>query len=85
MTKPRFLKHLAILTLLSCTQFVTLTARAGDNDVPVVVKIGGIPWFTAMGKGIKEAGKETGLNATHARAHHGRSGSTSSDGRRLGC
>ena len=29
----------------------------------VVVKIGGIPWFTAMGKGIKEAGKETGLNA----------------------
>ena len=64
MTKPRFLKHLAILTLLSCTQFVTLTARAGDNDVPVVVKIGGIPWFTAMGKGIKEAGKETGLNAT---------------------
>ena len=30
----------------------------------MVVKIGGIPWFTAMGKGIKEAGKETGLNAT---------------------
>jgi hypothetical protein len=31
--------------------------------VPVVVKIAGIPWFTAMEKGIKETGKDTGLNA----------------------
>jgi simple sugar transport system substrate-binding protein len=30
----------------------------------VVVKIAGIPWFTAMEKGIKEAAKDTGLNAS---------------------
>ena len=57
-------KQLAVVSLLSITHFVTIPGHAADNDVPVVVKIGGIPWFTAMGKGIKEAGKETGLNAT---------------------
>ena len=62
--KPLFYKHLAVVSLLSLTHFVTIPGHAADNEVPVVVKIGGIPWFTAMGKGIKEAGKETGLNAT---------------------
>ena len=63
MIRPLVYRHLAVLSLLSLTHFVTIPGRAADNDVPVVVKIGGIPWFTAMGKGIKEAGKETGLNA----------------------
>ena len=30
----------------------------------VVVKIGGIPWFTVMEKGIQKAGAETGLTAS---------------------
>jgi simple sugar transport system substrate-binding protein len=38
-------------------------ARADEPEVAVVVKIAGIPWFSAMEKGIKEAAKETGLNA----------------------
>ena len=58
-------RQLAVISLLSLTHFLTIPGYAADNnDVPVVVKIGGIPWFTAMGKGIKEAGKETGLNAS---------------------
>ena len=64
MIKTRFCRHVAIISLLSLTPFVTIPGRAADNDVAVVVKIGGIPWFTAMEKGIKEAGKETGLNAS---------------------
>ncbi len=64
MIKPRFSRHLAFISLLSLTPFVTVSGHAADNDVPVVVKIAGIPWFTAMEKGIKEAGKETGLNAS---------------------
>ena len=64
MLKPLFYKHFAVLCLLSLTQFVTIPGHAADNEVVVVVKIAGIPWFTAMGKGIKEAAKETGLNAS---------------------
>jgi len=37
--------------------------RAANEEVAVVVKIGGIPWFNAMEKGIQKAGKEDGLNA----------------------
>jgi simple sugar transport system substrate-binding protein len=37
---------------------------AADKDVTVVVKIGGIPWFNAMEKGIQKAGQEDGLNAS---------------------
>jgi simple sugar transport system substrate-binding protein len=62
MTKPLY-KRLAVLSLLSLTQFATIPGQAADNEVPVVVKIAGIPWFTAMEKGIKESGKDTGLNA----------------------
>ena len=47
---------------LSCF-LVTPDVRAEEPEVAVVVKIAGIPWFSAMEKGIKEAGKETGLNA----------------------
>jgi simple sugar transport system substrate-binding protein len=35
---------------------------AGE-EVAVVVKIGGIPWFNAMEKGIQKAGKENDYNA----------------------
>jgi simple sugar transport system substrate-binding protein len=38
-------------------------SRADEPEVAVVVKIAGIPWFSAMEKGINEAAKETGLNA----------------------
>ena len=37
--------------------------RAANEEVAVVVKIGGIPWFNAMEKGIQKAGKEDNLNA----------------------
>jgi simple sugar transport system substrate-binding protein len=37
--------------------------RAQEPEIAVVVKIGGIPWFTAMEKGIKEAGKEQNVKA----------------------
>ena len=64
MIKPFFFRQLAVISLLSLTHFVTIPGHAADNnDVPVVVKIAGIPWFTAMENGIKEAAKETGLNA----------------------
>jgi simple sugar transport system substrate-binding protein len=63
MIKPPFYRRLAVISLLALTQFVTLPGHAAGNEVPVVVKIAGIPWFTAMEKGIKEAAKDTGLNA----------------------
>lgn len=37
--------------------------RAAEQDIAVVVKIGGIPWFTAMETGIKKAGKELDVKA----------------------
>src|SRR5215472_12673233 len=37
--------------------------RAAGEDVAVVVKIGGIPWFNALEKGVQKAGKEDNLNA----------------------
>ena len=39
------------------------SAQAAGEEVAVVVKIGGIPWFNAMEKGIQKSGKENGLNA----------------------
>ena len=38
--------------------------RAAEEDVAVVVKIGGIPWFTAMETGIKKAGKDLNVKAS---------------------
>src|ERR1700719_1724413 len=62
MTKPLY-RRLAVLSLLSLPLFAIIPGYAADSEVPVVVKIAGIPWFTAMEKGINEAGKDTGLNA----------------------
>ena len=53
MTKPLY-RRLAVLSLLSLPLLATIPGYAADNEVPVVVKIAGIPWFTAMEKGIKE-------------------------------
>ena len=39
------------------------SAQAAGEEVAVVVKIGGIPWFNAMEKGIQKAGKQYDLNA----------------------
>ncbi|MBV9392721.1 MAG: autoinducer 2 ABC transporter substrate-binding protein [Verrucomicrobia bacterium] len=39
------------------------SAQAAEKEVAVVVKIGGIPWFNAMEKGIQKAGKDDALNA----------------------
>lgn len=48
--------------LVACALIATAgTARA--EDVSVVVKIGGIPWFNAMETGIKKAGGELGISA----------------------
>jgi len=47
--------------ILSCSTFANQVFAA--DDVAVVVKIGGIPWFNAMEKGIQKAGKEDNLNA----------------------
>jgi simple sugar transport system substrate-binding protein len=57
-------RKLAALSALfvSCLSLVP-HSRAEEPEVAVVVKIAGIPWFSAMEKGIKEAAKETGLNA----------------------
>jgi simple sugar transport system substrate-binding protein len=61
-SNPKF-KLAAISALFLSSFFVNPHARADQPEVAVVVKIAGIPWFTAMEKGIKEAAKETGLNA----------------------
>ena len=37
---------------------------AAGDEIAVVVKIGGIPWFTVMEKGMQQAAGETGLHAT---------------------
>jgi len=84
MTKPLY-RRLTAISLISLMQFATIPGHAADNDVPVVVKIAGIPWFTAMEKGIKEAAKDTGLNAFMVGPNHRRSGPTSSAGGRFGC
>jgi simple sugar transport system substrate-binding protein len=53
---------LAVLSFLWAAQGVRL--HAAGEEVAVVVKIGGIPWFTVMEKGIRQAGMETNLNAS---------------------
>ncbi len=54
-----------VFTTLLATVLLTFGAsgaRAAD-DIAVVVKIGGIPWFNSMEQGIKKAGAELGVNA----------------------
>ena len=56
-------------TLLGAAAALTLAAGLGGaqaQDEPrmgVVVKIGGIPWFNAMERGIEERGEELGIDA----------------------
>lgn len=65
MPTPRACVSRTAAALLLCfsTVFAARLAAA-DPDVAVVVKIGGIPWFTVLEKGMQQAAKETSLNAT---------------------
>jgi simple sugar transport system substrate-binding protein len=56
-------KRAAVAALLFLCSAFNSQVRAADPEVAVVVKIGGIPWFTAMEQGIKRAGKEEQVNA----------------------
>src|SRR5580700_5101967 len=56
-------KRAAVAALLFLCSAFNSQVRAADPEVAVVVKIGGIPWFTAMEQGIKRAGKEDKVNA----------------------
>ena len=56
-------KHAAVAALLFLCSAFNSQVRAADPEVAVVVKIGGIPWFTAMEQGIKRAGKDDKVNA----------------------
>lgn len=49
-------------TLAACS-LALLAGTAGAEDVSVVAKIGGIPWFNAMEAGIKKAGRELGIES----------------------
>ncbi len=57
------LSHAAILASVLIGSVLTISTQAAEKEVAVVVKIGGIPWFNAMEKGIQKAGKEDALNA----------------------
>jgi simple sugar transport system substrate-binding protein len=56
-------KHAAVAVLLFLCSAFNSQVRAAEPEVAVVVKIGGIPWFTAMEQGIKRAGKDDQVNA----------------------
>ena len=56
-------KHAAVAALLFLCSAFNSQVQAADPEVAVVVKIGGIPWFTAMEQGIKRAGKDEQVNA----------------------
>jgi simple sugar transport system substrate-binding protein len=56
-------KRAALVTLALLFAGWNVQLRAEEPEIAVVVKIGGIPWFTAMEKGIKEAGKEQNVKA----------------------
>ncbi|MCW5255190.1 substrate-binding domain-containing protein [Verminephrobacter aporrectodeae] len=49
--------------LLAFTVLWVGSSLAAAEDVSVVVKIGGIPWFNAMEQGIRKAGSELGVQA----------------------
>jgi simple sugar transport system substrate-binding protein len=53
----------AVAALLFLCSAFNSQVRAAEPEVAVVVKIGGIPWFSAMEQGIKRAGKEDQVNA----------------------
>jgi len=56
-------RHAAIAASVVLCSLLNHSVQAAGEEVAVVVKIGGIPWFNAMEKGIQKQGKEYGLNA----------------------
>lgn len=56
-------KHAAVAALLLLCSTFNAQLRAAEPEIAVVVKIGGIPWFTAMEQGIKRAGTEDHVKA----------------------
>ncbi|HWY93152.1 MAG TPA: hypothetical protein VNY04_09625, partial [Chthoniobacterales bacterium] len=56
-------KRAAVAALLFLCSALYSQVRTAEPEVAVVVKIGGIPWFTAMEQGIKRAGKDEQVNA----------------------
>ena len=60
---PITCKRAAVAALLFLCSAFNSQIRAAEPEIAVVVKIGGIPWFTAMEQGIKRAGKEEQVNA----------------------
>jgi simple sugar transport system substrate-binding protein len=63
MQRRELIATAATLTLLTAAGLPGAMAQ-GMPKMGVVVKIGGIPWFNAMEAGIKERGKELGVDAT---------------------
>jgi simple sugar transport system substrate-binding protein len=54
---------LASTALAGLTPAIVRPAFAAGEEVAIVVKIGGIPWFNALEQGVLKAGKELDLNA----------------------
>ena len=63
-TLPRLTLRIIQAVGLTLVFTAGLPAFAAGDEAAVVVKIGGIPWFTVMEKGIQQAVKETGLSTT---------------------
>jgi simple sugar transport system substrate-binding protein len=47
----------------ACMLFTTPTFAAKPYDIAVVAKVTGIPWFTRMEVGVKEAAQKLNVNA----------------------
>src|ERR1700732_2693122 len=56
-------KRAGVAALLFLCSAFNSQVQAAEPEIAVVVKIGGIPWFNAMEKGIQKAGKENDYNA----------------------
>ncbi len=56
-------RYAAAAAVILLNSLLIARVQAAEQEIAIVVKIGGIPWFTAMEKGIKEAGKEQNVNA----------------------
>lgn len=64
MSLLRRLPHLGLIFFTGfCIPAWPASLFAAGEEVAVVSKIGGIPWFTVMEKGMQQASKETQLNA----------------------
>jgi simple sugar transport system substrate-binding protein len=53
----------AVAALVFLCSFFNPQVRAAEPEIAVVVKIGGIPWFTAMEQGIKKAATDNHVKA----------------------